>query len=199
MIVTSIPHTGTHFLMDLLGFRKPWREFTHGWQSSNAGHRFDHILPQQKHLFLPLIEKEMTFIPLRHPRAVLKSWEDRGKPVTVLEAMWRVLVEDIHPLNPIYIPVDTTAREGSLEDARERSGLDLETNWKASGEKCGNSGTDWTNLPEWHLEAELGPILDRFYSASESMPVLAETSLKGAAPRGGVRSVAKSATGKSSR
>lgn len=147
--------------MAMLGIKQPWRAHTQPWGGN--GLVFDHLLPGKKSVFLPIIAKSRTLIPLRHPRSVFKSWTDRQKPVDVLADMWRIMAHEVAPLDPLFIPLDSPRKGAFLARARRATGMKLPANRKPKGQVHGNAALDWRMLPEYEIEDELGEFLSRFY------------------------------------
>lgn len=79
---------------------------------------------------------ELVAVPLRHPLKVAESWKRRGKPVVehpVHEAMcvmFRTLIDQIDPLEPVYLPLDNSQREAALIELGLRTGRLLVTDWE---------------------------------------------------------------------
>lgn len=171
IIVPTIRNTGSHFVMHLLGAAIPWRPNVLTWREVDKANDdsiiFDHVLPHQKHLFLPLIAEHTTIVPLRHPYLTAKSWDDRGMDKADLIAMWEVMVNDINPLDPFYLPLDVDNRQDYLDELNDHTGLNLETDWTPRGVKNNNSNLrhgDLTPCDEFgQLCERFAPFLDRFY------------------------------------
>lgn len=129
---------------------------------------FDHVFPHQRFIYLPLIADNLTIVPLRHPYLTQKSWQDRGYDLADLIAMWEVMVFDIDPLEPYYLPIDVPDRDDYLQEINNKTKLRLETDWTPKGEQKGNSATmhrDVRPTPEIAALCErIKPFLDRFYS-----------------------------------
>ncbi len=128
---------------------------------------FDHVLPHQKHLFLPLIAEHTTIVPLRHPYLTAKSWDDRGMDKADLIAMWEVMANEINPLDPFYLPLDVENRQDYLDELNEWTGLGLKTDWAPQGVKNNNADLRHTDLVPCDeilaLCERIEPFLDRFY------------------------------------
>lgn len=157
--------------MDLLGYQRPWRKHgVLGWldahRNTQGGVFFDHLLPQHKGIYLPMMANpnNVTVIPMRHPRLTRKSWMDRKKPMSVHDVMWRLLVNEVAPLMPFFVPIDSDERGWFLEQLETRLGRELKTKWKPQGVKHSNSALKYTDLEETDLESEIKPFLDRFYA-----------------------------------
>jgi hypothetical protein len=172
IIVPTIRNTGSRFVLHMLGVPVPRQADLLTWRGSNRATEdsiiFDHIFPHQKHIFLPLIRDHLTIVPLRHPYLTAKSWDDRGHDKADLVAMWRVLVTDIDPLNPYYLPLDVDNRADYLENIIENTGLPLETDWTPQGSKHGNHELRYQDVfpnPDMdELVDEIGDFLNRFYA-----------------------------------
>ncbi len=169
IIVPTIPNTGTHFLLDLLGVQPKGML----WNYQVNGIEYGHIYPEWKRHFLPLIENNLTLIPLRHPFVVAKSWADRGGNPYEMIDMWDLLVDEIDPLNPVYLPIDSyVTRNGYLNALNIRTGLRLKTDWAPVGAVNGNHGLRHHELEPDELMVELvdriSGFLERFYPTKKS-------------------------------
>jgi len=129
IIVPTIRNTGTHFLLNLLGI-KPKGML---WTEQEYGVTYGHIDPAYKDIYLPLIENNTTIIPLRHPLVVARSWQSRGGNILELVETWEHLVNDIDPMNPCYLPIDSEYRVGYLNALNISAGLYLKTDWEPVG------------------------------------------------------------------
>ena len=134
IIVPTIRNTGTHFLLDLLGI-KPVGML---WTEQEYGIQYGHIYPHLKDIYLPLIRDNLTIIPLRHPLVVARSWTARGGDILELIESWELLVNEIDPLNPIYLPIDAPGRNQHLENLNNRCYMNLKTDWEPVGSVNGN-------------------------------------------------------------
>lgn len=169
IIVPTIRHTGSHFVLHLLGVKGRVNCFT--WRTAQqASHNsvvFDHVLPHQRHIYLDLIKRHTTIVPLRHPYLTQKSWQDRNRDLDDMIAMWEVMANDIAPLDPHFLPLDVDNRDDYLHNINRTSGLYLQTDWTPQGERKGNSATRHTDVsPVPEVEAlceRIEPFLRSFY------------------------------------
>ena len=75
-------------------------------------------------------------VPLRHPSLVEESWRRRGKSTTDLRENFRLLVDEIDPLNPLYLPIDVPDRQTYLDRINSELGLNLVTDWGVVNSQC---------------------------------------------------------------
>lgn len=134
IIVPTIRNTGTHFLLDLLVI-KPKGML---WTEQENDIAYGHIYPVYKDIYLPLIENNLTIIPLRHPLVTAISWQARGGDILELIESWEILVNEIDPLRPVYLPIDSPYREEFLNVLNIRTGLNLKTDWSPVSSVNGN-------------------------------------------------------------
>lgn len=134
IIVPTILNTGTHFLLNLLGI-KPKGML---WEQQENGIAYGHIYPRYKDIYMPLIEDNLTIIPLRHPLVVAESWKARGGNIFEMIDMWEFLVNEIHPLNPVYLPIDSPYRDIALGDINAWLGMNMTTDWSPVSSVNGN-------------------------------------------------------------
>ena len=81
--------------------------------------------------------------------------------------MWTVMVEDIDPLNPYYLPLDVPDRQDWLDQLNERENWNLTTDWSPRASKNNNYDLRYTDLDAVPKIRELceriQPFLDKFY------------------------------------
>ncbi|MBT8439714.1 MAG: hypothetical protein KJO91_08305 [Gammaproteobacteria bacterium] len=167
-VFPTIRHSGSHFAVDLMGYDV---NRCLSWKAARnaAPHDaiFDHISPWKKDIFLPLIADNLTVIPLRHPYLTAKSWDDRKKDRQDLIDSWLVLVEDIDPLQPFYLPLDVPDRQDYLDTLNAATGRDMATDWSPQGVVHNNQDLRHTDLtPSADILAlcdRIGGFLSRFY------------------------------------
>ena len=172
IVVPTIRNSGTHFLLDLLGI-KPKGML---WTEQENGIAYGHIYLHLKDIYLPLIRDNLTIIPLRHPLVVAKSWQDRGGNILELIESWELLVNEIDPLGPMYLPIDATSatsqcnqplRKIALENINYRTGLNLETDWEPVSSVNGNHNLRHEGMKGDKLMVDLvdriSGFLGRFY------------------------------------
>ena len=170
IIVPTIRHSGSHFLVDLLGYdinkTLPWGQ---AHKATDDSLIFDHISPYKVDIMLPLIRDNLTVIPLRHPFVVAKSWIDRKKDLSELVAAWETLVYEIDPLEPYYLPLDVEDRQDYLDELNIDTGRSMVTDWTPQGVVQNNSALrhkDVTPPAEiYALCKRIKPFLDGFYAS----------------------------------
>ena len=167
IIVPTIRNTGTHFLLNLLGI-KPKGML---WTEQENGIAYGHIYPDRKDIYLPLIRDNQTIIPLRHPLVVAKSWQDRGGNLLELVESWELLVNEIDPLHPTYLPIDSPHRDSYLNIIRIKTRKMLPTEWEPVSSVNGNHELRHEDMEGDKLITDLvdriSPFLNSFYDQTE--------------------------------
>ena len=113
ILVLSIEHSGTRFVKNHL-LRGHWN-------------RYQHLVPHQREY----IERmpgmyEFTFVPLRAPMEIARSWARKGMSMKLLADRFEMLATMFDSQEPLWIPLDSPDREEYLEAARSATGLDLD-------------------------------------------------------------------------
>ena len=137
VIVASVPHTATHFLIELLGLPVVNPDVI-SLSEVIAGERQDsyvsrHVYPQGGNLAFTKEwgPKSIVVAPLRHPMAVAQSWRNRGMPIgDMVDYFHNLMLLDPQP---IYLPIDAECRDWNLELIRIATGLPCETDWEIVG------------------------------------------------------------------
>lgn len=129
MIVTSVPHSGTHFVVyELLKDYTDVRDddFKAGlWKYQS--HTYSNAMDELKRL---LSQGHPCIVPVRHPVLVAQSWKRRGKEPLESIPFWSRLINEIHQYHPFYIPIDMMyARDAALSVINQRLKIKLETDW----------------------------------------------------------------------
>lgn len=163
LAVVSVQHTGTRFTESLFNWpsaalnERPSREVIH------VGHISHGQLPHIK----ALAKSAPLVMPLRHPYLVAESWKRRGKPIDELIGMFRVMHDDVLPLEPLVIAVDSEGRDEQLQATSETLGIPLTTDWTPRNSKAGTYTLSWRELtPEPEIEAladDMSDFLSKFY------------------------------------
>lgn len=129
ILVPTIPHAGTHFMRDVL--------FAGMVQGTKGRVRVEHLTPSSCPTLVEMGRKaEGVVIPLRHPCEIALSWRRRGKDIlgatgsATLGQWMSNMVEYFDPLDPHYLPLDTSERELYLRRMNFDLGLELETDWQ---------------------------------------------------------------------
>ncbi len=131
IVVPSIHHTGTNFVLQNL-LRKfathpntiaslpPEQSKVHVHVEPSLVGQLDHWV----RLMYPML------VPIRHPASVARSWKARGKPVSEMVGQWQMLIDQVAPFKPSYLPLDVDNREDWLEAFCDKFSLDLSTDWE---------------------------------------------------------------------
>jgi len=162
--IPTIQHTGTKFLAKLFG-QIHWASFYEKPECDDflhVGHLTRNSIDAIKRLNHKII------IPLRHPYLVAESWRRRNKPLDELEENFHLLVDELDPLNPLYLPIDVDNRQDYLDQINDDLGLALVTEWGVENSKKSTynlSHKDMTPGPtEKRLAEDIDEFLQRFYS-----------------------------------
>lgn len=112
-IVASTPHSGSHFLANLLNL--PFRHYYKGEIAD-------------------LEREDWIFTPLRNPYAQARSWKKRGKSVLPddtaresLTQMWDSLLRLRR--TPVFLPLDTGSRDEHLRVIEHVLRREISTDW----------------------------------------------------------------------
>lgn len=164
--IMTIPHTGTHFVLNLLGGS---RDELADWMNKKFyanGHDF-----YVSHIYrLPLFEmmesEGYTLVtPIRHPMTTVKSWYDKyqKEPIVVpddlsdkvaeiekyvkpdfVPNLYKSLVvaSQLYDIN--FIPIDSPRREEYLRKFNEKFRLGLRTSWRP----LNSHGESTLDIPE---------------------------------------------------
>lgn len=162
-VIPTIQHTGTKLLARMFrGYH--WASFIEETEEERVlylGHLNRNTIENIKKLEYPIITT------VRHPYLVAESWKRRGKPLSELIQNFRLLVDEIDKLNPLYLPIDVDNRQQHLDVINLELGLNLETDWGIT-----NSEHNTYDLKREEIEPdpsikrlteEIGEFLDRFY------------------------------------
>ena len=158
--VVSIQHTGTIFVLKLFNnqYHQAKLDEIPDRPSIHVGHISDKNIQAIKSLEVPII------VPFRHPEYVAESWKRRGKCLGILKHAYILLMNEIDPLNPYYLAVDSPKRDDQLNEINESLGLRLKTDWKPQNsvtETYNLSKTELTPMPT--LLDVVGSLMTRLY------------------------------------
>ena len=101
-MIYSVPHTGTHFLMKLLGMKA-------------------------KH-YDGMPEEDLIISPIRDPWETYVSWVSRGRDQD-FDKPWRIFNEAWEAKEVLILPIDHKDRDNCLETLGKRLNMQLRTNW----------------------------------------------------------------------
>ena len=94
------------------------------------------------------LERYPIVVPMRHPESVWKSFSRRGqKSYDSYIDQWKTLIEQVHPLNPMYVHVDNElTRDKQIEAINNTLNLNQKVDWKQDyGKYVGNE--EWERKP----------------------------------------------------
>ena len=143
IVVTSVPHSGTHFVAHHLLEELPNKRSL-GYFSPPAPttgkyvcHTYDESMQD---LTNALDNGNPCIVPIRHPLKVAVSWKRRGKDPNDAIPFWQRLIDQIDPYCPFYLPMDSDEREDWLDNIHKApywGSLVAETDWpdKSDGHK----------------------------------------------------------------
>ena len=151
----TIQHTGTKLLAKL--FKDfYWASFDEVTEEPNVlflGHLTVNSINKIKKLDHPIL------VPLRHPNLVAESWRRRGKPLNELIENFNLLVNEIDPLKPHYLPIDVPDRQGYLDKINQDLNLNLTTDWSIENSKEHTYNLNYKDLPTFFEHS----FINRFY------------------------------------
>jgi hypothetical protein len=166
IIVPTVQHSGTLFLVrsilgkngfEVLPFRgEPTKEHT-----VNYGHCW----PGELKYMRPLIRKYPIIVPLRHPYLVAETWRRRNRTPLEMMLQWEILMQEVDPQGPFYLPIDRDDRGEWLDSINNQLGLQLSTDWQPLNSHTGtfNITPDKAILPDETIEFFNQPFFRRFY------------------------------------
>ncbi len=133
VIITSVPHTGTHFMVDLIGL-PTCEDDPKTLNEVIAGDREDNYLLRHTYLQggnLAFIEKwgdqAVMVSPLRHPMVTAQSWKNKNMVISQMVDYFHNMITMTH--QPLYLPLDAPCRYQRLEEIRAATGLPCVTEW----------------------------------------------------------------------
>lgn len=128
ILILSVEHSGTRFVKNHL-LHQNWS-------------RYQHLVPHQREY----IERmpgmyDFTFVPLRAPMEIARSWARKAKPMGLLAERLEMLATMFEDEEPLWIPIDTPDRDEYVQRASEATGLDLDPRgWPKVGQDRTNNG-----------------------------------------------------------
>lgn len=167
LLFPTIRHSGSHFILNLFGSQVG----SHSHPDRVTGDLneivFCHVDEQNQ--MLTLAEDHPVIIPLRHPKAIARSWQARNKDLKTLCRDFHTLIDQYDRLKPLYLPLDSPKREDFLEAINQALGVQLVTDWIPKGVDHSNDSIDYRTVVAdpciQVLCAEIKPFLDRFYDS----------------------------------
>lgn len=175
IFVTSIPSTGTNFLLSLLGPHESIHELPKKIKRGEKHHSvvFTHLHQTYNHIILEYAQKYRTIVPLRDPLAAATTWASRysmgWQEAKNRFLSWHQLAQLDKKANIEYLPVDLPRRDEALA----KLGLSLETDWHPVNQspphplKAQYRAGRIPDLPEKYLfalqdvEESIRPLLER--------------------------------------
>ena len=134
----SVPHTGTHFLKQLLESAGEQVRARHweGWSKTD----------------------QQIIAPIRNPYDTFVSWVNRERDQDFLEK-WQIFNEAYETQDLLILPIDTNDRDKRLRSLGAKLGLRLQTDWTPVNQG-NNQDIGYVDLSEVY---DL-PVVKQFYS-----------------------------------
>ena len=143
IVIPSIQHTGTKFVASMFdGYC--WKSLNEDWHERSVF--VGHISPGQINNVKTKMLQHRAIVPLRHPFLVAESWKRRGKSIAELVDNFRLLVNEVDPLNPFYIAIDGEDREEHLSYINSQLDLNLKTDWSVVNSVSGTYNLNYKDL-----------------------------------------------------
>lgn len=142
LIIASVPHTGSHFLIDLVDYTVLPKDdmMQHAVERNQRFYRFHHVYGGESMEWLLKYGKMAPVIsPLRHPMAVAQSWKNRGKPIVKHDVhapmvqLFHNLIDLAQRVRVTFLPLDVPDRNARLRRVSEVAGRSLRTRWAIYG------------------------------------------------------------------
>lgn len=133
-VIYSVPHTGTYFLIVLLGIKA----------------RHYDTMPEAGGLIIS---------PIRDPWQTYRSWVTRGRSLAGFDRAWRNFNAAFERLDVAVVPIDTPDRDEHLAALSERLERDLSTDWAA--ENVGPPAVEIARLTLDHIYNL--PVVQKYY------------------------------------
>ena len=164
--ILSVPHTGTHFVSDLLG----------GPDSGLADVMGTRYVTEEHELYVSHVSEGFSIVaPLRHPAQTMESWCNWGHITgqykegytqpSYVPTMFKnlIVMSDIYDIT--FLPIDSPKREFFLDEFNLKFGLQLETGWRplnSIGEYKTTTPPELKELTE-ELLTEHRQFFDKYY------------------------------------
>lgn len=169
LIIASVPHTGSHFLIDLIDYAilRDEADIKHALERNHKVYRFHHVYGGESMEWLLKYGSMAPVIsPLRHPMDVAQSWKNRGKPI-IEHKVHAPMIELFHSLIELskripmhFLPLDHPNREQYLKRISAVAGRTFKTRWDRFGPVPKNPHKE---LTEAEIEAVSDLMTDPFF------------------------------------
>lgn len=142
LIIASVPHTGSHFLIDLIGYEvmRDKADIRHEVERNQRVYRFHHVYDGESMEWLLKYGNIAPVIsPLRHPMSVAQSWKNRGKPIDKHEVhapmvrLFQNLIDLSKKVNMRFLPLDSPDRDQYLRRISDVARRNFKTQWAYYG------------------------------------------------------------------
>ncbi len=142
LIIASVPHTGSHFLIDLTGYTvlDDPENISRAVERNLRVYCFRHVYGGESIELLTKWGKMAPLIsPLRHPMSVAQSWKNRGKPIFEIEQrasmikLFHKLIDLSKAVKIHFLPLDLPNKQRYLDRICEVAKRRLKTNWVRFG------------------------------------------------------------------
>lgn len=169
LCLSSIPHTGTHFTLDL--FRR--YDFIDAGlnDAPHSGHGtiyHGHMLKEtQIGQALSLAEDMPLICPLRHPYWVEETWRRRSRNMGELVEGFHTLVNQFDPAGFVFA-IDADDKQAQLRRLSAYVGFELESEFPVVHSLSGTTGLTRDQLDPsreiQQLVQDIEPFLSRYYT-----------------------------------
>lgn len=128
ILVASIPHTGTFFVLDSILKDYKWQMFEVEPIPGCKMHRHLFQLGDED-LLSTRVKQCFTIVPLREYAKVEETWQRNGMNIEVLKQSWDKLytLKDVH-----FLKIDSPDRDTELKRLSQVLGHSLTTDWAIS-------------------------------------------------------------------
>lgn len=142
LIIASVPHTGSHFLIDMVGYTVLPKDsmMKHAIERNQKFYRFHHVYGgESMEWLLKFGQMAPVISPLRHPMSVAQSWKNRGKAITKEDRrapmvdLFHNLIELAQRVRITFLPLDVPNRNLHLRRVSEVARRQLRTRWAFFG------------------------------------------------------------------
>jgi len=173
LILASVPHTGSHFLIDLIDYTVLPKDdmFSKAVERNQRFYRFWHVYGGESIECLLKFGKHAPVIaPLRHPMLVAQSWKNRGKPIVEHEVhapmikLFHNLIDLSRQVTMYFLPLDLPDRDQYLRRIETVAGRNFKTQWSYYGPGPVSPQVELTEDDRAAVrELMTDPFFERFY------------------------------------
>jgi hypothetical protein len=148
IVLPTVESTGSRLTASM--FRGIYSEKLPGDEVEDLSLFYAHLNKKNIKSFIDLCSKYPTVVPLRHPKRVALSFQDKGRIMELLKEQFDYLIKEIAPLKPLYLRVDSKSlRHQDLEYINKEYNLSLGTIWPYFGDN------NWPAVRDDHNKAAI--------------------------------------------